>query len=146
MPSATARLRQLGADVPEADHAERLPAKLDPGEGAALPAARPKGGVGPGNLPGEREHQRERVLGGRRVHRHRRVDDDHALPSRRVDVDVVDADASAADHPQVGRRLDHLRRHLRLAPDDEAGVAGDHLGERGGREAGANVDVEVRLE
>ena len=36
------------------------------------------------------------------------------------DVDVVDADAGAADHLELRRGLDHLARHLGAAPDHEA--------------------------
>ena len=58
-----------------------------------------------------------------------RVHHDDALGRRRRDVDVVDADASAADHLQVGRPFENLRRHLGGGSDHEAVVVADDLGE-----------------
>ena len=74
-----------------------------------------------------REQQRQRVLGRgqhvglRRVHHH------HAAPRRRLDVDVVEADAGAADDDEVGAGLEHLRGHLGRGTDHERMRAGDDL-------------------
>ena len=45
------------------------------------------------------------------------------------DVDIVDADAGAADHLQLLRLLEDLRRHLGGRADGEAVVVADDLGE-----------------
>ena len=58
----------------------------------------------------QREHQRDRVLGGGDRIAERRVHHDDALGGRRRNVDVVDADAGAADHLQALRLLQDLRR------------------------------------
>ena len=64
------------ADVAGADQAERLAGDLDAHEAVLLPLAGLGAGVGLGQLAGEREHQRDGVLGGgdrvaeRGVHHH----------------------------------------------------------------------------
>ena len=94
-------LRALGdelADAAEAEDAERLVHELD----AASTSSAPSGpaierGVRLRDVAGEREQQRERVLGGGDDVGLRRVGDDDAALGRGGDVDVVDADAGAAD-------------------------------------------------
>ena len=51
------------------------------------------------------------------------------LRGRRRDIDIVDADAGAADHLQVLGVLENLRRHLGGRADGEAVVIADDLGE-----------------
>ncbi len=70
----------------------------------------------------------------------RRVRDDDPAPRRRVDVDVVDADARAADHLQVHGAFDQLGRELRRRAHDDRVVAADDLLERRLR---VDVDVEA---
>ena len=86
------------ADVAAADHAQRLGVELDAHELRLLPLAGLGGAVGLRDLAGQRHHQRDGVLGGGDGVAERRVHDDDALGGRRLDVDVVDADAGAADH------------------------------------------------
>ena len=57
-----------------------------------------------------REQQRQRVLGGGQHVRLRRVHHHHAATRGRLDVDVVEADAGAADDDEVGARLRAPRR------------------------------------
>ena len=106
-------LRALGdelADAAEAEDAERLVEQLGARELAALPLACAQALVRLRDVAGEREQQRERVLGRRHDVRLRRVgDDDPALGGGR-DVDVVDADAGAADGLEVGRLARGRRR------------------------------------
>ena len=85
--------------------------------------------VGLRDLARQRQHQRDRVLGGGDGIAERRVHHDDALGGRRRDVDIVDADAGAADHLQLGRLLQNLRRHLGGRADGEAVVVADQLGE-----------------
>ena len=91
------------ADIAAADDAERLAGELDAHEARLLPLAGLGRAVGGGDLAGQREHHGDGVLGGgdgvavRRVHHH-----DAALGGR-GDVDVVDADAGAADDLEVRR-------------------------------------------
>jgi hypothetical protein len=139
-------LRALGdelADAPEAEHAERLVHQLDARVLRAVPAAGDEAGVGLRDVAREREQQAERVLGGRHDVRLRRVGDDDAALGRGGDVDVVDADARAADDLQPVGARDQLRGDLRRAAHDERVVLADALGDL---PVDADVDVEVLLE
>ena len=89
---------------PKPSSAERLVGELDAGEALALPGAVAQRALGGADVAREREHQRDRVLGGRDDVGLGRVADDDARRGRRVDVDVVDADAGAADHAQARAR------------------------------------------
>ena len=136
MPSARARGHEP-ADAPEAEQRERLALELDAREALALPPALAQRALGHADVAREREHQRERVLGGRDDVGLGRVADDDAGRGRRRHVDVVDADARAADHAQLGRARDQRGIDLRgRAHDERLGV-----GERG-REIGARPELE----
>ena len=69
------------------------------------------------------------MLGGGDRIAERRVHHDHAAGGRRRNVDVVDADAGAADHLQPFRLFEDFRRHLGGRADREAIVVADDLGE-----------------
>ena len=108
-------LRAVGddrADIAAADNAKRLAAELDPHKARLLPLAGLGRAVGGGDLPRQREHHRNGVLGGGdgvaigRVHH-----DDPALGGGRH-VDIVDPDAGPADHLERARRSDQRRGHL----------------------------------
>ena len=93
----------------------------------------------------EREQQRHRVLGGGDDVRLRRVGDDDAALGRGRDVDVVDADAGAADRPcSFGRACSISSAvDLRRRADQDAVVVADALGELAVLPVDAEVDVEV---
>ena len=93
--------RDLPADAAEAEHAERLVGELDAAPLRALPATGDERRVRLRDVARERDEQADRVLGRRDDVRLRRVRDDDPAPCRRIDVDVVDADARAADHLQA---------------------------------------------
>ena len=135
------------ADIAGADHAERLAGDLDAHEAVLLPLAGLRRGVGLRDLPREREHQGDRVLGGGDRIAERRVHHDDALGGRGRDVDIVDADAGAADHLQVLRLLQDLRRHLGGRADREAVEIADHLGELVlvGAELGLEIDLDAAI-
>ena len=102
--------RDLLADAAEAEHAERLAVELDAAPGLALPAALLQRGVRLRDVARERDQQADRVLGGRDDRRLGRVRDDDPAPRRRLDVDVVDTHAGAADHLQAVARARSARR------------------------------------
>ena len=129
--------------LPRPDDAQRLAAQLDAGELRALPLAAAHRGVGGRGLAGEPEQQRERVLGGGDRVAGGGVDDGDAGPRRRLEVDVVDADAGAADDDEAGARGDQLGVDLDLAADDEGVVLGQDRGDLLAREAELLVDVVV---
>ena len=108
------------ADIAAADDAERLAEDLDAHELVLLPLAGAGRGVGFRDLPRQRQHQRDGVLGGGDRIAERRVHHDDAARGRRRNVDIVDADAGAADHLQVLGLLQDLRRHLGGGADGEA--------------------------
>ena len=117
------------ADVAAADDAERLAGELHAHEAILLPLARLRRDVCSRDLPGEREHERDRVLGrGDRV-AERRVHDDHAARCGGRNVDVVDADAGPADDLQSGRALQQFGGDLGRRPDRQTVVFADDLGE-----------------
>ena len=80
-----------------------------------------------GDLARQRHHQREGVLGSGDGVAEGRVHDDDALGGGGLGVDVVDADAGAPDHLQVGGSGDDLLRHLGGGADGQAIVGVDDL-------------------
>ena len=133
----------LPPDPAEAEHAERLVRELDPAPARALPAAVLERGVRLRDVARERDEQADRVLRGGDDRRVRRVRDDDPASRCRLDVDVVDADAGAADHLQPLGALDHVGGQLRRRADHDRVVAADDLGER---RVGVLVDVEARAQ
>src|SRR5207249_3262115 len=85
----------------------------------------------------------DRVLGGGDDRRLRGVGDDDPAPRRRLDVDVVDADAGAADHLETHGPFEQFRGEQRLRADDDRVVVADDRLERA---VGVDVDVEARAE
>ena len=116
-----------GADVAAADHAQRLGVELDAQELRLLPLAALGGAVGLGDLAGERHHQRDGVLGGGDGIAEGRVHDDDALGGGGPHIDVVDADAGAADHLELGGGGDDLLGGLGGGAHREAIVVADDL-------------------
>jgi len=111
--------RHHAADASQTDDAERLPAQLDADEFLPLPASGLEARVPLRDAAREREQKRERVFGGRHRVAVGRVHHDDAALRRRPDVNVVHADARAADGAQRPGRFEQLRRDLRLAAHDE---------------------------
>ena len=107
--------RDEPADAAEAEQRERLVGQLDAGEALALPGAVAQRALGDADVAREGQQQRERVLGRRDDVGLRGVADDDAGGRRRVDVDVVDADARAADHAQRWARMRSARRRRGVA-------------------------------
>ena len=117
-----------GADVACTDDAERLGLKLDAHEAVLLPLAGMGGRVCRRNLAGQRKHQRNRMLGrGDRV-AEGRVHHDDATRGRGRNIDVVDADAGAADDLEVRGAFQELRRGLGGRADGKAVIVADHGG------------------
>jgi hypothetical protein len=137
--------RPLGddrADIARPDQPQRLGRELHAHEAVLLPLARLGGRVGLGQLAGKREHQRDGVLGGgdgiaeRRVHHH------HTLRGRGRNINIVDADAGAADHLQVRGSVQDVARDLGRGADREAVIAADDLLELVGLEPGDLVHLD----
>ena len=131
------------ADIAAADQAERLAGQLDAHEAVLLPLAGLGGGVGGGQLAGEREHQGDGMLGGGDRVAERRVHDDDAARGGGRDVDIVDADAGAADHLEVGGGLEHVRGDLGRRADGEAVIVADDRLQLVLGQAGLLVDLDA---
>ncbi len=125
----SARSADDRADIAAADHAQRLAGDLDAHEAVLLPLAGLGRGIGLRDFARQRQHQRDRVFGGGDRIAERRVHHDDALGGGRRDLDIVDADAGAADHLQARRRFDDLRGRLGGRADGEAVIVADDLGE-----------------
>ena len=105
----------LAADSAEPDQTQRLTRELGADVLAARPLATLQGCIGRCYPAGEREHQRQRVLGSRDGVAARCVDDDDAARGRRGHVDRVDAGAGAADHSQSRCRIKQRFGHVGFA-------------------------------
>ena len=86
-------------------HSEHLVGELDPAPLRPFPTAGGERRVCLRDVAREREQQADGVLGGRDDVRLGRIRNDDPAPGRRVDVDVVDADAGAPDRPSAAWRV-----------------------------------------
>ena len=119
--SPSARLATTEPMLPQPMTPSTLPVISTPMKRDLLPLAGLRRLVGGGDLPGAGEEHRDGVLGRRDRIAERRVHHDDARRRRGGDVDVVDADAGAADDAQPAvRGGDHLRRHLGGGADGQA--------------------------
>ena len=113
--------RHLGADGAGADHAQDLSLKhhvvpAGPAPGLEL------GGL-EGRALGDREHQREHVLGHGRRRAPGLVGHDDAQFPRHLEVHHVGADGAGGDHPELGQGA-----QLGLAPGHDGARVDDDLG------------------
>ena len=131
------------ADIAAADQAERLRGQLDAHEVVLRPFARLRQRVRFGDLAREREHHRDRVLGGGDAVAEGRVHHDDALLRRRRDVDIVDTDPGAADDLQVRRGGEDVGGDLGGRADREPVIGADHRDQFVLGLAGDDVDVDA---
>jgi hypothetical protein len=114
----------FAADTAESDDPESLSAQLAAQEFLLLPLPGTRGGGRLGDVPRHRQHQ------GQRVFRHRDgvaaggVHHQHACVGGGFEIDVIDADAGAANHSQLGSALEDGSIDLHRAADDEGIGAG----------------------
>jgi hypothetical protein len=129
------------ADIARADQAQRLAGELDAHEAVLRPLARLGRGVGFGDLAGEREHHRDRVLGrGDRVAERACSSPPRPCRGGIGNIDIVDADAGAADDLEIGRGVEDFLRHLGRAADGEAIIFADHRDQLVRSLAGDDID------
>ena len=139
-------LRDQDPNPAEPEDAGHLAADLDPGELRPLPLAGLERGHRLRHVPGDREEQRGRVLGGAhdvgawRVHHH------HARLGGSGHVDVVQADPRPGDDAQARGMRERLLVHLRGAPDDDCVHTGQRCQQLGAVRAIGVAHLEVRLE
>ena len=110
---------QLAADSPHANNAKRLVEQLHAFEIFPVPFPAAKERVGLRNFSRDAKQQREGVFRSRNGIAAGRIHHDHAAPSRRFHIDVVDADAGPPDHAQARARVHDRRRDFRLTAHDD---------------------------
>ena len=140
------RLHALGhtaTDTTNTDDAQRASLQLNAREALAVPLAFLDGLVRLWNVAGDSEHHADGMLNGCDGVAFRCIADDDAASSRCRNVDVVNADAGAADNLEIVRSGDDFFSHLRLAAGDKAIVLADAGEEFFRRHVGLNIDIEV---
>ena len=133
------------ADVAATDDAEGLGGELHAHEAVLLPFAGLGRGVGGRDVAGEREHHGDGVLGGGDRVAERRVHDDHAAGGGFLHVDVVDADAGAADHLEVGGLGQHVLGDLGGRAHRQTVVVADAGHQLVGLHAGLEVHLDAAI-
>ena len=115
------------ADVAGADEAQRFCRHFDAHEAVLFPLAGLGGGIGLGQLAGQRKHKRDGVFGGGDAVAERRVHHDDAECGSGRDIDIVHPYAGAAHHLQIGGGGEHLLGDLGRGTDGEAIIIADDL-------------------
>ncbi len=113
----------------QADEAQAPVAQLHAHEVPVAPLAPPERCVGLGCVAGQREHKRHGVLGGGDRVGRGSVDHGDAALRGGLQVDVVHANARAADDLEPLAGGYQLGRHLRFAADHQRVVAADDAAE-----------------
>ena len=139
-PETDGTARDLLADPPEAEDAQRLALELDPAVARALPPALLEGGVRLRDVPRQRDEQPHGVLRRRDDRRLGGIRDDDPTARRGVDVDVVDPHSRPTDHLQPVGTLEDLGGELRRRADHDRVVVPDPLLQR---QVAVDVDLEL---
>ncbi|MNK69108.1 hypothetical protein D3C87_884880 [compost metagenome] len=117
-----------GADIAGADDAERLAGDFDTHEFRLFPLAGLRRAVGGRKLARNGKHQRDGMFRSRDGVAERRVHDDDTAARGGRNIDIVDADAGAADDLEVGCRLDQLFGRLGGGTNGQTIVIADDFG------------------
>ena len=122
-PDGLGDVGQLGADVAVPDDPEGLTPSLVAAAGGLVPdpVVHPLGLLG--QPAGQRQHLAQHQLDDAPRVREGRVEHRHAVRGRRRQVDLVGADAEAADRQQVVGCVEDALRHLGVGPDPQQGHA-----------------------
>ena len=106
------------ANIAESNDAEGFVADFDAGKFTAIPTPRFDGGVSCGDVASQGHQHRDGVLGGGHTVALRAVHHDDAAAGGGIEIDVVHADAGAADHAERGGLIDHFARDAGGAADN----------------------------
>ena len=117
------------ADAANADNAQRFTLHLNAVEGFAVPFALLNGLMSLRNVTRHGHQHSNSVLGGGHGVAFRRVEDNDAFGGSRRNINIIYADACAADNLQAGGGFNNLLRHLRHAAGYEAVIVIDDLNE-----------------
>ncbi len=118
------------ADPSETDDAERFPAQFDTGEFLFLPEALLHRGVGRKDVASQSSEKSEGVFGDTDGIAAGRVHHDDTAARGGLDIDVVDADAGAADDAKLPGAVEQLGRDARGGADQHGVGVGDGFGDR----------------
>ena len=132
------------SDPPEPDQAERCAVHVSGqvrAEPPPIPATPPKVGLCSGGLPGGRQNQQEREVGGRLAQYARGVADRDAQGGGRGNVDVVVAHRRIGDDPETSRAT--RTQDVGIHPVGEVADDPVELGSQPGQCAGGRRDVVV---
>lgn len=136
---------EFTADAAHAEDGEGFVVEFHAFELFAFPFAGDDGGVGLGDVPGEGEHEAEGVFGGGDGIAGGRIHYDHPVLGGGGDIDVIDADAGAADGFEIGCSLENFGGYFRLAADDDAFIFFGDGEEFVFALAGDDVDVDIGI-
>jgi hypothetical protein len=130
------------ADIAAADDAERLAVKLDAHKARFLPFAGLGRAVGRRDFARQCEHHRDCVLGGGDRIAVGRVHDDDAARARRLDIDIVDADAGAADDAEAIGDGEQFGRDLGRRAHRQPVILADAVAQIGWSEANCDIGLD----
>ncbi len=111
----------FGADAAHAEDAEGFLVEFDAGVLFPVPFAGFHGAVGLGDIPGEGHEHGESEFGGGYGISAGGIHDHDAVLGSGFDVDIIDADAGAADDLEVGGGFDDCAGDFGFGADDEGG-------------------------
>ena len=131
----------VGSDLAETDHPQSLLVELVADVFLAVPLAGPHAAMGLRNVPREGQHHRQSVLRCSDGVALRRVHHQHTPLGGGRHINVVDADAGAADDLEATRRRDHRCSHLGDGTDHQSVVLTDDPDQLLLREAGALIHL-----
>ena len=126
-PEADRAFRDDRTDIAGTDQAKRLAGQLDTHEFGFFPLAGLGRRIGRWQLARQSEHQCDGMLRGGDAVAEWRVHDHDALGGGRRNIDIVDADAGAADHFQIGRCRQNFWCDSCRGADGEAVIFADDL-------------------
>ena len=112
-------IRQLRADIAVADDAQRLAANLKTVVGGLVPAAVMRRDGAGDDPPQQHDDLADHQFGDGTGVREGRVEDRHAAPLGGVEIDLVRADAEAADRDKAWRGGEDRFGQMRARPDAE---------------------------
>ena len=130
-------------DAPKADDSERLSGELRADVLLAIPAAFDQALVGGMQIARQRQHQGNRLLGGRDRVAARGVHHHDSKPRGRLFIDVVGADAGAGDRLQPPVSSQGLGGYFHTAAADCPVKLGERLPQVFARQPGADLELDV---
>lgn len=127
---------QLATDPAHSDNPERFVIELNPFQIFTIPTSTAHGGIGLRNFPRHRKQKGKCVFGRGNGIATGCIEHDDPAPGRSLNIDIVDANAGAADGAQLHASVQNPGRNFRLAANDDGAEVGNDLGELRFRQTG----------